>query len=68
MNAKNELGETPLHFAALEGRKEIAELLITKGADVNSRTRDGLTPLDRAIKYQRNETAALLRKHGGKTA
>ena len=68
VNAKNEVGGTPLHFAALEGRKEIAELLITKGADVNSRTRDGLTPLDRAIKYQRNETAALLRKHGGKTA
>ena len=57
-----------MHFAALEGRKEIVELLIAKGADVNVKTEDGLTPLDRAIKYQRTETADLLRKHGGKTA
>tara|TARA_B100000586_G_scaffold154803_1_gene112631 strand:+ start:100 stop:492 length:393 start_codon:yes stop_codon:yes gene_type:complete len=68
VNVKNKVGGTPLHFAALEGRKEIVELLIAKGADVNVKTEDGLTPLDRAIKYQRTETADLLRKHGGKTA
>jgi len=67
VNARNRVGGTPLHFAALEGRKEIVELLITKGGDVNVKTEDGLTPLDRAIKYQRTETAELLRKHGGKT-
>jgi len=66
VNAEGGLG-TPLHFAADEGHKEIAELLIAKGADVNVKTEDGLTPLDRAIKYQRTETADLLRKHGGKT-
>ena len=67
VNAKNQVGGTPLHFAALEGRKEIVELLIAKGGDVNVKTEDGLTPLDRATKYQRTETAKLLRKHGGKT-
>ena len=67
VNAKNKVGGTPLHFAALEGRKEVVELLIAKGADVNVKTEDGLTPLDRAIKYQRTETANHLRKHGGKT-
>ena len=56
-----------MHYAALEGRKEIVELLIAKGGDVNVKTEDGLTPLDRAIKYQRTETADLLRKHGGRT-
>ena len=66
VNAKNKVGGTPLHFAALEGRKEIVELLIAKGGDVNIKTDDGLTPLDRAIKYQRTETADLLRKNGGK--
>ncbi len=55
-----------MHFAALEGRKEVVELLIAKGADVNVKTEDGLTPLDRAIKYKRTETADLLRKHGAK--
>ena len=68
VNVKNKVEGTPLHFAALEVRKEIVELLITKGAQVNVKSEDGLTPLDRAIKYQRTETVATLRKHGGKTA
>ena len=60
-------GETPLHDAAYGGQKEIVELLIAEGADVNAKDRDGETPLDGAIKYKRTETADLLRKHGGKT-
>ena len=67
MNAKNQWGLTPLHFAAFPGQKEIAELLIAKGADVNAKIEDGKTPLDLAIHLKRTETAALLRKHGGKT-
>ena len=39
MNAKTESGRNPLHSAAMEGHKEIAELLITKGADVNAKDR-----------------------------
>ena len=56
---------------------EVAKLLIAKGVDVNATTGDGVTPLDRAedvknwqrskIKVAKNETADLLRKHGGKT-
>ena len=37
------------------------------GADVNTKNRDGYTPLDWAIDLNRTETADLLRKHGGKT-
>ena len=58
---------TPLHLAAYGGRKEIVELLIDKGADVNAKSDDGRTPLDRAIAFEQTETADLLRKHGGKT-
>ena len=58
------LGRTPLHFAAREGHKKIVELLIDKGADMNAKANDGTTPLDMA---DDKETAALLRKHGGKT-
>ena len=58
---------TPFHYAALWGHKEIAELLLAKGADVNAKANDGKTPLDWAIEKNRTETADLLRKHGGKT-
>ena len=35
VNAKGRAGQTPLHDAAINGRKEVAALLIAKGADVN---------------------------------
>ena len=43
--------------------KEIADLLIAKGADINVKNIYGHTPLDRAGGI----IADLLRKHGGKT-
>ena len=46
---------------------EVAELLITKGADVNARDAGGGTPLDQAIRHKHPEIADLLRKHGGKS-
>ena len=52
-----------LHWAAGRGHKEITELLIAKGADVNAKNIAGETPLD----FADGETADLLRKHGGKT-
>ncbi len=80
VNAKREGGSTPLHGAAEGGHGETVKLLIAAGADLNAKTYDrshprhhlfdkaGKTPLDWAIKYNQTETAALLRKHGGKTA
>jgi len=59
---------TPLHFAAAGGYKQISEVLITNGAILNSTDAEGETPLDLAISKRNNETADLLRKHGGKTS
>jgi len=71
VNVKDADGWTPLHRAALFGRKEAAELLIANGASVNAIIVSGRnqeqTPLNAAIAWERTETADLLRKHGGKT-
>ena len=65
-------GMTPLHAAAREGLKEVVELLIAEGADVNAKITSGgsnksKTPLDFAIQYKKPEITDLLREHGGKT-
>ena len=65
VDARDAEDKTPLQHAAYWGHKEIAELLIAKGADVNAKDNAGTTTLDWA-KYK-PEIAALLRKHGGKT-
>ena len=48
LNQQNELGETALHWAGLNARDEIVELLVANGADVNARLKDGGTPLHSA--------------------
>ena len=60
-------GFAPLHYAAEGGYKEIVELLLAKGADVNQRDKIGRTPTYWAMRYGRKEVTAILRKHGGKT-
>ena len=72
VNAKGEGRWTPLFNAVYwaidqlpTGHKEIVELLLAKGADVNAKGWDGRTPVDYAIRKE--ELANLLRKHGGKT-
>ena len=45
VNAKDEKGWALLHFMAVAGNKEIAELLINSGAVVHANTDTGWTPL-----------------------
>jgi len=61
-------GMTPLYHAAFWGHTTVIELLIASGADVNTKNRVGSTPLDLFETDSRKESAALLRKHGGKTS
>lgn len=48
MNAANEHGNTPLHYACFWGYQPIAEELVSNGALVSLANKDGDTPLDKA--------------------
>ena len=65
---KKTYGGNPLFSAVFNGHDEIVELLISRGADVNSTDINGETPLDWAISRNLIDTDILLRKHGGKTS
>jgi ankyrin repeat protein len=58
-------GCTPLHCAARYGHKEVAELLIAKGADVNAKDTRGQKPIDVAINKRQIEIAKLLASKSG---
>jgi ankyrin repeat protein len=61
VNAKDDNGSTPLQFAAQDGHKKIAELLIINGADVNVADMSSMTPLHFAVVFgQGNEILELL--------
>jgi len=71
VNVKLKSGDTVLHQVVRsyseKHASEVSELLIANGAKINERNIRGNTPLDEALLNQRNKTADLLRKHGGKT-
>ena len=57
---KDDKGATPLHHATLNGHREIAELLLRNGADVNARdNRFNATPAGWAIEYLRERGGLL---------
>ena len=46
VNARNLLGETPLHHSARLGQRRVIAYLYESGADIESANRDGLLPAD----------------------
>jgi cytohesin len=57
-------GATPLHLSAEYGRSEIAQLLLDRGAEVDSIDNLGRTPLLWAATNRHAEVAQLLLSHG----
>ncbi len=49
VNAKDNLGRTPLHMVAFYGHLKVTELLIDSGADINAKDHVGMTPLHAAV-------------------
>ena len=60
IDMKDELGWTPLYWAASTGRMKVAEFLIAKGADVKAKTNDEEVPLHQASKAGVEELVELL--------
>ena len=65
VNAKDNLGETPLHRAELKHHKDVVRLLLEYAADVNAKDNLGHTPLCRAQLKNHKEIVDLLRQQGG---
>ena len=56
---------TPLWWACNSGDGALAKLLVSLGADVNHRNREGYTPLDRVLASE-TDLIAFLREYGAK--
>ena len=61
------LGETALHYLAVENYAEAVQLLIDLGADVNVRNKFGATALEEAMQVEAKETVQVLRRAGAVT-
>ncbi len=71
VNAKDRPCNTPLHYAARQDHKDVAELLLAQGADVNARDLLSRTPLYWAsVRFSKErvckDVVELLHGHGGK--
>jgi ankyrin repeat protein len=62
---KDKYGYTPLQWTALQGRTEMAELLLANKAEVNAKQQFGMTPLHLAVNRRFKELSELLLAHGG---
>ena len=51
VDARDEQNRTPLHWAAIEAKPKIAQVLVGQGADVEARDFQGNTPLHLAVHY-----------------
>ena len=64
-NARDNSGNTALHYAAAFGYAEMAQILVDAGADVDAPGRIGNTPLHLASQEGHSNIAAILIDHGG---
>ncbi len=58
------IGWSPLILASVNGQVEVGEVLISHGAQVNKKTKDGSTPFSMAVGYGHIKMATMLIAHG----
>ncbi len=64
VNAKDDTRWTPLHFAAINGREDVVELFLSKGADVNAKNKSQRTPLHLAACFGHKDVVELFLSKG----
>ncbi len=64
INAKDENGRTPLHFAAMARQLEVLQYLVEKGADLNALDNNGIAPLHTLARSGQTESARFLIEKG----
>jgi ankyrin repeat protein len=67
VDSVDDLGITPLFYAALGGHQDVVRLLLETDADVNRKNEDGLSPLHAAALGGHEEMVVLLLKSGAVT-
>lgn len=60
------MGYTPLILSIFGGHKEMAELLLSKGADINAAAENEKTPLSIAAEAGDENIVEILKSHGAK--
>ncbi|MGD0801373.1 MAG: ankyrin repeat domain-containing protein [Terracidiphilus sp.] len=60
MSKDEQYGQTPLHIAAFNGHKDVAEFLLANKADVNAKAKNGSTPLHLAAAKGNKDIVELL--------
>jgi len=66
LDARDDLGRTPLMLAVMQRKPEVVRLLLDRGADPNIADSAGLTPLQQAKQKHFREIAALLERAGAR--
>lgn len=64
INARDRRGQTPLHLAAICEHADVADLLLTRGADPTIKDDQHRTPLAYAREYERRGVISIFQKHG----
>ena len=68
INSKDISGATPLFASSYGGNKELAELLLARGAKINEGDDDKDTPLNVAVLMKHADIVSMLLKHGADVA
>ena len=61
INARDDKGNTPLHYATMSKHVELVQVLVDSDADISLENDEGQTPLDLAINHNSLDVVNILK-------